>query len=66
MNDERANPMKIAVRLKDKISLTQKIINQIRKALINGDLKPGECSKRSVRTSIVLWYLPEYVKALPA
>ena len=34
--------MKIAVRLKDKTSLTQKIINQIKKALINGDLKAGE------------------------
>ena len=34
--------MKIAVKLKDKISLTQKIINRIRDALINGDLKAGE------------------------
>lgn len=34
--------MKIAVRLKDKTSLTQKIINHIKDALINGDLKAGE------------------------
>lgn len=34
--------MKIGKRLKDKTSLTQKIINQIRDALINGDLKAGE------------------------